>query len=142
MKEVVGELGDVDSIFAVQIGYEIVRVTFCSDVTFSRAKSMEGVSLFGLWCKILGCGPATTLVHVFDYPFEESNVEIEHALADFGEVKKARKQTYLSGQQIYTGTRLVSIVLRETLLGPSLLIFPLVCNLRAKEGHVSASFPE
>ena len=64
MKEVVVQLGDidVDSILAVQIGYEIVRVTFCCDEAFSRAKSMEGVSLFGLWCKILGSGPATTLV--------------------------------------------------------------------------------
>ena len=44
MKEVVVQLGDVDSILAVQIGYEIVRVTFCSDEAFSRAKSMEGVS--------------------------------------------------------------------------------------------------
>ena len=46
---------------------------------------------FGLWCKILGGGPATNLVHVFDYPFEESDVEIEHALADFGEIKKGQK---------------------------------------------------
>ena len=89
MKEVVVQLGDVDSILTVQIGYEIVRVTFCCDEAFSRAKSVEGVSLFGLWCKILGGGPATTLVHVFDYPFEESDVEIEHALADFGEVKRS-----------------------------------------------------
>ena len=149
MKEVVGQLGDVDSILAVQIGYEIVRVTFCSDEAFRRAKSMEGVSLFGLWCKILGGGPATTLVHVFDYPFEESDVEIEHALADFGEVKKIRKQRYLWSQQIYTGTRLVSIVLRETpprsisIYGYHCLIWykgqPIVCNLCAKQGHVSAN---
>ena len=151
MKEVVVQLGDVDSILAVQIGYEIVRVTFCSDEAFSRAKSMEGVSLFGLWCKILGGGPATTLVHVFDYPFEESDVEIEHALADFGEVKKVRKQTYLSSQQIYTGTRLVSIVLRETpprsisIDGYHCRIWyrgqPIVCNLCSKQGHVSANCP-
>ena len=151
MKEVVVQLGDVDSILAVQIGYEIVRVTFCSDEAFSRAKSMEGVSLFGLWCKILGGGPATTLVHVFDYPFEESDVEIEHALADFGEVKKVRKQTYLSSQQIYTGTRLVSIGLRETpprsisIDGYHCRIWyrgqPIVCNLCAKQGHVSANCP-
>ena len=151
MKEVVVQLGDVDSILAVQIGYEIVRVTFCSDEAFSRATSMEGVSLFGLWCKILGGGPATTLVHVFDYPFEESDVEIEHALADFGEVKKVRKQTYLSSQQIYTGTRLVSIVLRETpprsisIDGYHCRIWyrgqPIVCNLCAKQGHVSANCP-
>ena len=37
MKEVVGQLGYVDSILAVKIGYEIVRVTFFSDVAFSRA---------------------------------------------------------------------------------------------------------
>ena len=149
MKEVVVQLGDFDSILAVQIGYEIVRVTFCSDEAFSRAKSMEGVSLF--LCKILGGGPATTLVHVFDYPFEETDVEIEHALADFGEVKKVRKQTYLSSQQIYTGTRLVSIVLRETpprsisIDGYHCRIWyrgqPIVCNLCAKQGHVSANCP-
>ena len=151
MKEVVVQLGDVDSILAVQIGYEIARVTFCSDEAFSRAKSIEGVSLFGLWCKILGGGPATTLVHVFDYPFEESDVEIEHALADFGEVKKVRKQTYLSSQQIYTCTRLVSVVLKETpprsisIDGYHCRIWyrgqPIVCNLCAKQGHVSANCP-
>ena len=94
-------------------------------------------------------GPATTLVHVFDYPFEEIDVEIEHAPADFGEVKRIRKQTYLSSQQIYTGTRLVSIVLMET---PPWSVSideyhcriwyrrqPLVCNLCAKQGHVSAN---
>ena len=150
-KEVVGQLGDVDSILAVQIGYEIVRVTFCSDEAFSRLKSMEGVSLFGLCCKILGGGTATTLVHGFDCPFEESGVEIEHALADFGEVEKVRKQTYLSSQQIYTGTRLVSIVLRETpprsisIDGYHCRIWyrgqPIVCNLCAKQGHVSANCP-
>ena len=69
-------------IVAVQIGYEIIRVTFMSDAAFKAAKALTGVHLFGMWFRILGGGPPTTLVHIFDYPYDEDHVEIEFALSD------------------------------------------------------------
>ena len=41
---------------AVQIAYEVVRVTFASPEHFRAAKSFLGKPLSGLWCSILGGG--------------------------------------------------------------------------------------
>ena len=42
---------------AIQIGYEVVRVTFKTDGDYKLAMEKDGVRLFGLYCKILGGGP-------------------------------------------------------------------------------------
>ena len=42
---------------AVQVAYEVVRVTFASTEHFRAAKSFSGNHLFGFWCSILGGGP-------------------------------------------------------------------------------------
>ena len=70
MKEVVKVFDGLD-IVAVQVAYEVVRVTFKSDDGFKTAMTNSVVRLFGLWCPILGGGPPVTIVHIFDYPFEE-----------------------------------------------------------------------
>lgn len=92
MKEVLLQLGSVDSIRAIQIGYEVIRVTFSSPVAFHQAKSMEGVHLFGFWCPILGGGPQPTMIHVFDFPFEGPDAAVEVALKAFGSVRGIRKK--------------------------------------------------
>lgn len=92
MKEVLLQLGGVDSIRAIQIGYEVIRVTFSSPVAFHQAKSMEGVHLFGFWCPILGGGPQPTMIHVFDFPFEGLDAAVEVALKAFGSVRGIRKK--------------------------------------------------
>lgn len=68
MKEVLHQMGGAPSIRAVQVGYEIIRVTFSSPAAFQQAKSRERVQLFDVWCNIQGGGPPPTIVHVFDFP--------------------------------------------------------------------------
>ena len=112
MKEVV-KIFDGLPIVAVQIACEVVRVTFKGEDGFKAAMTNSGIRLFGLWCPILGGGPPVTIVHVFDYPFEEGDEALKEVFSSFGEVKRVKKQTYLSNQEIYTGTHLVSVVLKE-----------------------------
>ena len=112
MEEVVKVFDSLD-VVAVQVAFEVVRVTFKSDDCFRTAMANSGVRLFGLWCPILGGGPPVTLVHVFDYPFEGIRCWVTF-FSDFDEVKNIKKQTYLSNQEIYTSTRLVSVVLKGT----------------------------
>ena len=136
---------------AVQIAYEVVRVTFASPEHFRAAKSFSGKHLFGLWCSILGGGPPVTSVHVFDFPFEEDDRSLGVAFEAYGAVKSVKKQTFLSNQNIFNGTRLVDVVLSGVL--PRFLMVdgylcrlwyrgqPLVCNLCAVQGHRSANCP-
>lgn len=136
---------------AVQIVFEAIRVTFTTDADFQKAKSVSGVYLFDLWCKIVGGGPPITIVHIFDYPFESPNDEVTHIMKDYGDVQKVKQQTYLNDNSIYTGTRLVFMTLSGTLprfitIGGYLCRIwykgqPLVCNLCAVQGHRSANCP-
>ena len=75
---------------AVQVAYEVVRVTFASPEHFRAAKSFSGKHLFGLWCSILGGGTPITRVHVFDFPFEEENRSLEVAFEACGAVKSVK----------------------------------------------------
>ena len=100
------------AVVAIQLGHEVVRVTFGNDEDFKRAMEIEGVRLFGLYCRILGGGPPITIVNLFDYPFEEEDSFVHDLFKDFGDVKGVKKQTYLFDKSIYTGTRLVSLVLK------------------------------
>ena len=84
---------------AVQIAYEVVRVTFASPEHFRAAKSFLGKPLSGLWCSILGGGgpgPPLTCVHVFEVPFEEDDRSLEVAFEAYGAVTSVKKQTFLS----------------------------------------------
>ena len=89
---------------AVQIAYEVVRVTFASPEHFRAAKSFLGKPLSGLWCSILGGGggrappppgPPLTCVHVFEVPFEEDDRSLEVAFEAYGAVTSVKKQTFL-----------------------------------------------
>ena len=98
----------------VQIAYEVIRVTFRTEDGFRAAKELTGVRLAGLWCPILGGGPPLTMVHVFDYPFEEPDGVVKDVLANYGDVKRVKKQAYVSCPDVYTGTRLVSLAIDST----------------------------
>ena len=52
---------------ALQVAYEVVRVTFASPELFRAAKWFTGKHLFGLWCSILEGGSPIMRVHVFDF---------------------------------------------------------------------------
>ena len=96
---------------AVQVAYEVVRVTFASPEHFLATKSFSGKHLFGLWRSILGGGPPITRVHVFDFPFEEDDRSLEVAFEAYGTVKSVKKKTFLSNQNIFNGTRPVDVIL-------------------------------
>lgn len=98
-------------ITAIQICHEIIRVSFVTKTGYDNARKMPGVHLFGLYCPIAGGGPPATMLHIFDYPHEEDNLEIRRVCADFGTVKGVKRQTYLTNSDIFTGTRLVTVVL-------------------------------
>ena len=76
---------------------------------------------------------------------------MSNAFKDFGEVKKVKGQTSIVDPEIFTGTRLVSMVLksnppRSLLIGGYLCRVwyrgqPLVCNLCGVQGHKSANCP-
>lgn len=138
-------------VVAIQVAYEVIRVTFLTDEGFRRAKELTGVRLFGLWCPILGGGPPVTIVHVFDYPYEEDNGCVFTVFNDFGDVKKVKDQTCLWNSSVFTGTRLVFMVLNSnlprglTINGYSCRVWykgqPLICNLCNVQGHKSAVCP-
>ena len=96
---------------AVQVAYEVVRVTFASPEHFRAVKSFSGKHLFGLWYSILRGAPPITRVHVFDFPFEEDDRSLEVAFEAYGTVKSVEKQTFLSNQNIFNDTRLVYVSL-------------------------------
>lgn len=81
----------------------IQSVTFSTVDSYRKAKEKTGVHLLGLWCKVVGGGPPITIIHVFDYPFDDDE-DIEAAMADYGVVKQVKKHTYLSNTSVYTGT--------------------------------------
>ena len=140
-----------ETVRAVQVGYDVVRVTFREAENYRSAKEREGVRLFGMWCRVLGGGPPTTLIHIFDYPFEEPEADIRAAFEPYGAIKSVKRQTYLSHPSISTGTVLVSIVMKEP--PPRYLMVrgyyvrtwyrgqPLVCNMCSAEGHRAADCP-
>ena len=78
---------------AVQIAYEVVRVTFASPEHFRAAKSFLGKPLSGLWCSILGGGGRSPS---FEVPFEEDDRSLEVAFEAYGAVTSVKKQTSLS----------------------------------------------
>ena len=154
--EILGEVSKAfkaENLRCVQICYDTICVTFHSPEIFKRAKANTGLHLFGLWCAILGGGPPATLVNFFDYPFEEEEIKIEEVLSAFGEVRRIRHQSFVSDTNIFTGTSLVSIVLKSVIQLPRFISIdgynckmwyrgqPLICNLCAVQVHRSANCP-
>ena len=118
--------------WAVQIAYDVIRVTFKKEEHCRLFKTNEGL-------------------HVFDYPYEASDDHVKTVLSDYGNVKSVRKEKYISQPEISTGTRLVSLVVEAT--PPRFLTIngylcrlwykgqPLICNLCSVQGHKSADCP-
>lgn len=151
MKEVLLKMGE-DALSAVQIGYEIIRVTFLTLAAFRQAKSKDKVDLFGVPCSILEGGPPPTTVHVFDFPYEGSDQTIMDALRGFGAIQGIRRQKYISKPNVFNGTRMVTMIIKDT--PPRFLEIggyrcrtwfrgqPLVCNLCMDPRHKSADCPD
>lgn len=136
---------------AVQQCIDVVRVTFGSEEAAVEALKEKGVRLLGIWCRIDG-GPPTTIVHLFDFPHEEDEEAIAALFSSYGLVKGVRRQCYISHPEIFTGTRLVDLIVERT---PPWMVSiqgfvchvwyrgqPVICNICGKEGHKSMSCPD
>ena len=131
---------------AVQQSLDVIRVTFRSEEDAVLARRENGIRLFGLWCRMDG-GPPATIIHLFDYPYEEDEELVKDFFSQFGFVKSVRSQKYLSKPDIYTGTRLIDLVLNSTpprtvLIGGYMCRVwfkgqPIICNLCNVQGHKS-----
>ena len=135
---------------AVQQSLDVVRVTFREEGQALAVLQGGGVRLFDMWCRVDG-GPPTTIVHLFDYLYEDPVEHITSFFSDYGVVKGVRYQKYLHNGDIATGTRLVDIVLKQA--PPRLAIIngstcriwyrgqPVICNICATVGHKAVSCP-
>ena len=138
-------------VVAVQQFPDLIRITFDSEDSALDALVQAGVRLFGLWCRLSG-GPPATIVHLFDYPFEEDAESVQAFFETYGRVRNVRHQSYLSRDDISTGTRLIDVVLERA--PPRIVSIntyicrvwykgqPLVCNLCGVEGHRASDCPE
>ena len=138
-------------VVAVQQSFDVIRVTFETEADAVQALEARGVYLFGNWCRMDG-GPPTTIVHVFDFPFQEMEEHVRTVFSRYGVVKSVRNQKYISRPGVFTGTRLVDIIFddpppREVMiLGFPCRVWykgqPVVCNICNKEGHKSVACPD
>ena len=138
-------------VVAVQVGFDIVRVTFRDPDSCKLARNNSHVNLFGSNCVVQGGGPPPTMVHLFDFPAELGDEPVREFFSGYGNVKFVRRQRYIGRPDIETGTRLVLMSFRVTpprtlLIGGYLCRLwykgqPLVCNLCNEKGHKSADCP-
>lgn len=150
--EAVVSLFGEQNISAVQQSVDVPRITFKTEALALNALQNKGVRLFGLWCRMDG-GPPVTIIHLFDFRFEGSGYDaIKEFFGKYGQVRDVRLQRYLRHSNIYTGTRLVDVVLDK--FPPRLVSInthvcrvwfkgqPLICNICGTEGHKSVDCPD
>ena len=70
-------------ITAVQQNLDVILVTFRSEQHAFAALQDCGIHLFGIWCRMDG-SPPSTIVHLFDYPFEEDHDEAKAFFSNYG----------------------------------------------------------
>ena len=79
------------NIVAVQQFPETIRVTFVSEETALAVLKSNGVRLFDFWCR-MDFEPPSTIIHLFDFPYEEGEEEIQTLFKSYGTVKAVRFQ--------------------------------------------------
>ena len=134
----------------IQQSLDVIWVTFKTVDDARDVVSLGGIRLFGLWCKVDG-GPPSSILHLFDYPFEASDDHVKDTFSSYGLVRKVRGQKYL-GSEIFTGTRLIDLVTSRP--PPCFVIVdgftcrvwfkgqPLICNICQTEGHKAVDCPD
>ena len=99
-------------IHAVQQFFDLIRVTFDSEEAAVSVLKDKGVRLFDMWCRMDG-GPPTTIIRLFDYPYEENEESVGAFFDTYGTVKSVRCQKYVSHPDVCTGTHLVDLVVKQ-----------------------------
>ena len=119
--------------------------------TFGRKNRFRKTASFRFMVLYLAVDPPITRVHVFDFSFEENNRSLEVAFEAYGAIKSVKKQTFLSNQIIFNGTRLVDVALSGVL--PRYLMVdgylcrlwyrgqPLVCKSLCRSGPQVGKLP-
>ena len=138
-------------VVAVQVGFDIVRVTFRDSDSCKLARNKSHINLFGSNCAVQGGGPPPTMVHLFDFPAELGDETVRQVFSGYGNVKSVQRQKYIGRPDIETGTRLILMTFRVT---PPRSLFiggylcrvwykgqPLVRNLCNEKGHKSVDCP-
>lgn len=92
------------------------------------------------------------MIHLFNFPYEEGYEGIEDLFKAFGKVKAVRQQRYLSRDDIFSGTRLIDLVIEKP--PPRLVAIqgyicrvwykgqPLICNTCGVQGHRASECPD
>ena len=128
-----------------------ILITFASPEQKQAVLQKEGAVLCGQSCKIVGGKPPSTVVQVHHYPYEFPDAPIKTKLSEFGEVLNIRHQVFPGFPNIFTGTRLVRMIVKKE-IPKDLLISssyvsvwykgqPLVCNICNERGHKAAVCP-
>ena len=139
------------NIVAVQQFPETIRVTFVSEETALAVLKSNGVRLFDFWCRMDG-GPPSTIIHLFDFPYEGGEEEIQTLFKSYGTVKAVWFQKYFSCDTIFMGTHLTDLVMEK--LTPRMVSIngyicrvwfkgqPVVCNSCGVQGHKASECPD
>ena len=109
---------------AVQVAYEVVRVTFASPEHFREEKSFSENGIFSFYGALSwGAAPLLRACTFSIFLSRRTTRSLEVAFEACGAVKSIKKQTFLSNQIIFDGTRLVDVALSGV------------------QGHRSANYP-
>ena len=123
MTEVLRVFAGLD-VKAVQVAYEVVRVTFASPEHFREEKSFSENGIFSFYGALSwGAAPLLRACTFSIFLSRRTTRSLEVAFEACGAVKSIKKQTFLSNQIIFDGTRLVDVALSGV------------------QGHRSANYP-
>ena len=90
-----------------------IRVTFNSALDREPVLCNGSLAIKGVRCWFKEDGAPATFVHILYLPFEQSNEVVKLALAQYGEVKSVHMQHYPGHPGIASGSRLISVVLKQ-----------------------------
>ena len=116
---------DVVSALSRQYGDDVVAVQVCpggsARVTFSTSVFKSNLEMAGSMelgdVQVPVFQPAVNLnLLVYGFPFEGSDQELAQYFGSLGVVKSVRKQTWTNAPDVYTGTRIVKITVKPSVV--------------------------
>lgn len=135
----------------------VARVTFDKDCDSAKdtLEELGEVSINGVQCLVVRPEPPPPRlvnVIVYQYPFEFPNHSVETVLDRFGAVKEVGFQRWTNMPELFTGTRLVRMVVEKEI--PRFIFIrgirckvwywdqPLTCDICSKGGHKASACPD
>lgn len=135
----------------------VARITFDKECAAAKEalEELGEVTVNGVQCLVLRPEPPPPRlvnVLVYQYPFEFPNNSVATVLDKFGAVKEVGYQRWTSMPTVFTGTRLVRMVVEKEI--PRFLFIrgirckvwyrdqPLTCDICSKGGHKASACPD